>query len=223
MIHGPWGTFNPNSPCMENSNCNKNFPKTFLPKTRINVDGYPFYKHRKGNSVIINEIPVDKRWIVPYNPTLLIKYDFHINIEVCTSIKSVKYVYKYIYKGYDSANVVIHEKNNQHVFLHDDVSNHVNARYVSAPMVIWWLLKFKMHDKSHSVIRLVIHLPHQQMVYFQWGTGNVAINQNRDRTLTAWFKLNLSDVNARQYLFAEILLHYVFEKGFSKPQQPWWK
>lgn len=31
----------------------------------------------------------------------------HINVEVCASIKSVKYLFKYIYKGHDIANVTI--------------------------------------------------------------------------------------------------------------------
>jgi hypothetical protein len=36
---------------------------------------------------------------VPYNALLLQKYQCHVNVELCSSIKSVKYVYKYVYKG----------------------------------------------------------------------------------------------------------------------------
>ena len=32
---------------------------------------------------------------------LLVKFDCHINVEICYSIKAVKYLYKYIYKGHD--------------------------------------------------------------------------------------------------------------------------
>ena len=42
---------------------------------------------------------VDNRNVVPYNAGLLLKYDCHINVEICTSVSSVKYIYKYIYKG----------------------------------------------------------------------------------------------------------------------------
>ena len=46
---------------------------------------------------------MDNRWVVPYNPYLCTKYDAHINVEIATSVQSVKYLYKYIYKGHDRA------------------------------------------------------------------------------------------------------------------------
>ena len=42
---------------------------------------------------------MDNRWIIPYSPYLTTKYYTHINVEIYTSIKAVKYIYKYIYKG----------------------------------------------------------------------------------------------------------------------------
>ena len=41
---------------------------------------------------------VDNRFVVPYNPYLLEKYDAHMNVEICSSTTSVKYLYKYVYK-----------------------------------------------------------------------------------------------------------------------------
>ena len=43
------------------------------------------------------------RWVVPHNPKLLNKFKCHLNVEICTSIKAVKYLYKYTYKGPDRA------------------------------------------------------------------------------------------------------------------------
>ena len=33
------------------------------------------------------------------------KYKSHINIEACASVKSVKYLFKYVYKGHNCANM----------------------------------------------------------------------------------------------------------------------
>ena len=54
-----------------------------------------------------NGFSFDNRWVVPYNPYLLLKYDCHINVEICTSVKSIKYLYKYVYKGHDRAEVQV--------------------------------------------------------------------------------------------------------------------
>jgi hypothetical protein len=32
-------------------------------------------------------------------------FNYHINVEVCTSVAAVKYLYKYVYKGHDYAQV----------------------------------------------------------------------------------------------------------------------
>jgi hypothetical protein len=49
----------------------------------------------------------DNRWVVPYNPYLTMPYQCHINVEVCSSITTVKYLYKYVYKGHDRALAVV--------------------------------------------------------------------------------------------------------------------
>lgn len=43
--------------------------------------------------------------VIPYNPGLSRNYRCHVNIEVTTGIKAVKYIYKYIYRGDDRAMV----------------------------------------------------------------------------------------------------------------------
>lgn len=46
---------------------------------------------------------------MPYNPYLSMRYNAHINVEMCASIASIKYLYKYVYKGGDRAVVTIGE------------------------------------------------------------------------------------------------------------------
>ncbi|XP_065316121.1 uncharacterized protein LOC135924917 [Gordionus sp. m RMFG-2023] len=112
--------------------------------------------------------------------------------------------------GYDCTNVDINVASN--INIHDEIKSHLNARYVSACESMWRLLENNMHDRSHAVIRLGIHLPLQQPVYFTAGHERDALlrSENNHTTLTAWFELNKTDLNARQYLYGEIPYHYVF-------------
>jgi hypothetical protein len=102
MSHGLCGQFNPNAPCMVDGRCSKRFPKQFQEITSTENDGYPLYMRRNNGRTYFNTNKhelIDNRHIVPYNPQLSMMFDCHINVEVCSSIRAVKYIYKYIYKG----------------------------------------------------------------------------------------------------------------------------
>lgn len=75
------------------------------------------------------------RWVVPYNPHFSKKCNAHMNIEVCSSIKSVKYLFKHVYKGHDVANFVLEQSGEETLRL-DDIKTFLNARNVSAPRAI---------------------------------------------------------------------------------------
>ncbi|XP_068478881.1 uncharacterized protein [Phaseolus vulgaris] len=129
MIYGPCGTLNPRSPCMKQNQRKKKYPKEFLEETRQGKDSYPQYKRHFNAPVSINRnVTVDNRWVVPYNPWLLLKYDCHINVEVCSSIKSIKYLYKYVYKGPDRVAMEVHRGS-----IVDEVQQYIDARWICAP------------------------------------------------------------------------------------------
>ena len=123
MIHGPCGALNPNSSCMTDGKCKKSFPKAFMAETITGNDGYPLYRRRSiadggqsfiqrmrvpssGNSLTpgISEREIDNRWVVPFSPLLSKTFKTHINVEVCNSVKAIKYICKYVCKGHDMAN-----------------------------------------------------------------------------------------------------------------------
>lgn len=69
-------------------------------------DAYVRYRRRDnaGDTAIPYAPPPERLincWLVPYNPYLATKYNTYINVEICSGIKAVKYVYKYVYKGAD--------------------------------------------------------------------------------------------------------------------------
>ncbi|XP_008189517.1 uncharacterized protein LOC103311622, partial [Acyrthosiphon pisum] len=88
----------------------------------------------------------------------------------------------------------------------------INARYVSPPEAVWRLFSYELHKPSHRVIRLPVHLEDYHTVYFAPGqelerVQNAALARTR---LTAFFSLNETDPEARQYLYHEIPMHYTW-------------
>lgn len=213
MIHGPCGVHNLNSPCMDSltNECTKKFPKAFQNATVIEGNkGYPLYRRRNnGISVMIKNKRIDNRWIVPYNPSLSLKYNCHLNVEVCASIKSVKYLFKYVYKGHDCANVTIREETTLH---HYEIQTYMDSRYVSAPEGAWRLFGFEMHKQSHTIIRLAVHLPGNQSIVFNPNdvAQAVANNEHRHTTFTAWFALNSTLPSDEHCLYADTPKKYWF-------------
>ncbi|XP_068466667.1 uncharacterized protein [Phaseolus vulgaris] len=207
MIHGPCGTLNPRSPCMKQNQCKKKYPKEFLEETRQGNDSYPQYKKRFNAPVSINRnVTVDNRWVVPYNPWLLLKYDCHINVEVCSSIKSIKYLYKYVYKGPDRVAMEVHRGS-----IVDEVQQYIDARWICAPEALWKIFRFTLYRMNPSVERLQIHLPnrHQVCFYKHQNISDVLNDDNTSKTmLTEFFSLNFRDPHSRSYLYREITQHY---------------
>ncbi|CAN6555560.1 unnamed protein product [Malus baccata var. baccata] len=168
MIHGPCGIHNPQSPCMKNGrSCKRKYPKPFAPVTVQGNDSYPIYQS----------------WVIPYNPWLLLRYDCHINVEICASIKSVKCLYKYVYKGSDRVTVEV-----QLDPKYDEIKQFQDARW-----------------------RLQIHLPNMHQVQFRVDESIINIlhdESTRKIMLTEFFTLNHVDADARRYLYMEIPSHY---------------
>ena len=157
MLHGPCGPSHPNAPCMRDGKCSKGYPKSFQNETIAGNDSYPNYRRRTGRTIKKGGFTFDSRWVVPHNPQLLRKYQAHINVEVSTGIRNVKYLYKYTYKGPDMASVVIN---------HDEIAMFQDCRYISACEAAWRIFGFPLFEQSHSVERLDIHLPDHQMYIF---------------------------------------------------------
>ena len=86
LMSDPCSMANPKSPCMNEGKCSKLFPKKFVESTTFDKDGYPIYKRRKiGVITVRKDIKLDNRFVIPYNPKLLMKYQAHINIDIVTS------------------------------------------------------------------------------------------------------------------------------------------
>nr|XP_043639169.1 uncharacterized protein LOC122610240 [Erigeron canadensis] len=214
MIHGPCGSLNPNNPCMqgEPKQCRWHYPRQFNEHTIQGDDSYPLYRRRKnGINVTVGKHNVDNRWVVPYNPRLLMMFNCHMNVEICSSIKSVKYAFKYVYKGHDKQ--FVHVDPDQEGVVVNEIKRFQDARYVSAPEAMWRIFRFPLFKIHPSVMALQLHLPNMQYVRFRENVSlrtTVEREQDKRSMLTAFFELNSVDRNARQYLYKEIPEHYTW-------------
>lgn len=101
MTHGPC---NSNSICWKHGRCSKRYPKNFHEETSINENGDIVYRRRpEMDDMSPTGQRITNADVVPYNPYLISRFNCHINTEICNSIKSVKYLFKYIFKGADTA------------------------------------------------------------------------------------------------------------------------
>ena len=213
MIHGPC---RPNL-CMQTGRCKSGYPKPFNTETRVNRDGYPLYKrpnNQRQHLVEHNNFLVDNRYVVPYNPYLCHKYDAHINVEICTSARAIKYLCKYITKGSDHAQI-----QTQNAAATDEEDNEVfqyqNARYIGPCEAVWRTFEFRVHMHNPTVSRLDLHLPDEQIVRFRADMTPEELQAARDAAasgtkLLAFFSLCSHNASARQYLYTEILCHYTW-------------
>ena len=238
-MHGPCGKLKPTSPCMETRDnglkyCTKEFPKDLQKGTSVTEYSYPKYRRRStadgGRTVVkmVSGKPVvlDNGYVVPYNSYLSEKFDAHINVELVTSVVSVKYIYKYITKGPDRCIATLKkgkdgggdDTTEKPV---NEVENFINARYLGASESILKIFKIPIHYRSHSVIKLACHLPGEQSVLFEEGQEGDALERGAPETmLTAFFKKNAEDEDANKLLYREFPGHYNYGKGqWTKKKQ----
>nr|KAJ0205749.1 hypothetical protein LSAT_V11C500263750 [Lactuca sativa] len=174
MMHGPCGSLREKSPCMQ-----------FNEKTSQGEDSYPLYRRRNnGIEVTVRNTPLDNRGVAPYNPKLLMMFNCHINVEVCSSIKYVKYLFKYVYKGHDK-----------------QIRKFQDARYVSPPEALWRVFSFPL-SKLHPCVMLVRFKDGDRM------EDIVDREKGKNSMLMAFFKKNKENSNVRKYLYKDFPKHF---------------
>ena len=227
MVHGPCGCINPNSPCMQDGRCSKRYPKQYITETQLGANSYPLYRRcnpddggqvsnismRIGGTRVDQQI--DNRWIVPYNKLLLRSMNCHCNVELCMSIKSIKYVLKYVHKGCDQAMFALRSSRV------DEISDYQNARYVSSNEAAWRILEFPIHERDPPVQQLAVHLENGQRVYFTEDNALDRASGNPPKTtLTEFFALCRVDSFAKTLLYVDVPKYYTWNnKSWCRRKQ----
>lgn len=222
MIHGPCGTISRQSPCMVDGKCSKRYPRKLTAETITGNDGYPLYRRRSpddnGRTITTkvkgNDFVVDNSWIVPYSPLLSKTFKTHCNVEYCNSVKSIKYICKYVTKGSDMAVFGIQTSNTN-----DEITRYQVGRYVNCNEAIWRIFSFPIHERHPTVVHLAVHLENGQRVYFT--ASNVAQRAETPpaTTLTSFFAICQSDAFARTLLYSEMPRYYTWNASSKKFQR----
>ena len=226
MVHGPCGRINPRSVCMKDGVCTKRHPRQLLKETQMGQDGYPLYRRRSpadgGFTASINlrgsEVSVDNAWIVPYCPLLSKIFNAHINVEYCNSVKSIKYVCKYVNKGSDMAVFDVTSGANEL----NEIHQYEMGRYISSNEAVWRILNFPIHERHPTVVHLSIHLENGQRVYFTEENAAERVQAPQETTLTSFFKLCTQDNFARNLLYNQIPKYYTWNsrnKSWNRRKQ----
>ncbi|XP_027151929.1 uncharacterized protein LOC113751983 [Coffea eugenioides] len=215
MMHNPCGVLNPSNVCMTKHGCCKNsYPKEFSEQTIQTLDSYPKYRRRNnGVKIKVRKQKFDNRWVVPHNAYLLAKFNCHINVEICSTIQAVKYIYKYICKGHDRISFLINSDNPNNQI--DEIQQYQAAQWVSQPEAVWRLFRFSMGEIKPAIIHLQSHLPNFQPIHFKKHEtlNNIVKNpRNKKTMLTEFFYMNRTDSVAQELncTYAQFLDHFVW-------------
>ncbi|RZC25470.1 hypothetical protein D0Y65_004248 [Glycine soja] len=220
MVHGPCGSLNPGSPCMKEGKCSRFYPKMFQPHTILDADGFPVYRRRNnGNAIEKNGVIIDNMYIVPYNPRLLRKYQAHINIEWCNENTSIKYLFKYINKGYDRVTAVLIDEDNGQTenggTHNDEIKEYLDCRYICPCESTWRIFGFPIHGKKPAVERLHFHLLGQHSVLYEDHDDIHDVLSKPsifDSKFISWMNTNQNSVEGRNLTYAEFVSKFVYNQ-----------
>ena len=134
-------------------NCTKYFPFQFTDNTYVAENGVIYYRRRAPeNGGFIgkkNDKHIDNKWVVPYNPYLLKKYQCHLNVIIPNQLRTIKYLYDYLCKGSDQAAFWIEAINK---FPQNELKRFIHARYIAAPEACWRIFGFPFIKQQHQYI-----------------------------------------------------------------------
>ncbi|XP_054154561.1 uncharacterized protein LOC128953108 [Oppia nitens] len=216
MIHGPCGPAYPSSPCMKDNKCSKGYPMAFVDKTYLNKKGFVKYQRRNDGQVVNirsqDTVSADNQFIVPYNRGLSRNYNAHINVEVCSTIQSCKYLFKYTHKGKDNAMAGLSEQNSGN----DEIKLYQDSRWVSTTESLWHIFGYGMHSNTPAVYRLPVHLENRQIITFRGTTEVDQLTIPKETELTRWMAFNNNSSEGRHLLYPEFSQHYTFQNNHWK-------
>jgi hypothetical protein len=147
------------------------------------------------------------------------RYNCHINVEVYSSIKYAKYLYKYVFKGHDHVSILIDQARanmDGQPLVINEIKQCRDGRCIIAIEAIYILYGFSLYDMSPPVLQMQVHLLGKHMVAYKArdDLNNVVQHPNSQRSmLTEYFSTNMYNPDARKYLYREFPEHFTWIKS----------
>ncbi|XP_027083756.2 uncharacterized protein [Coffea arabica] len=202
------------SPCMRAGKCKNHYPKNFAPYTVHGEDSYACYRRRDdGRKIKVRKHELNNPWVIPYSPYLLALFDCHINVEICSTVKLVKYLYKYIFKGHDLISFNLLDQESSGTI--DEINSFLQARWVSPSEALWRIYEFRLTEMNPTVYTLQVHFLNQQFVSFDKSSDLWYLLRKIDFSkamLTEFFRMNKTNATAQNLkcLYRDFPRHFVW-------------
>uniref|UniRef100_A0A7E4VEY3 ATP-dependent DNA helicase n=1 Tax=Panagrellus redivivus TaxID=6233 RepID=A0A7E4VEY3_PANRE len=165
--------------------CNKRYPKPFNETTITNATGYAELKRPNNGRHVPSKLkgkpfPLTNQYVVPHNRYLALKYGCHINVEDVHNIRSIKYIYKYSFKGHDRGFVkavkALGKGIDPDTIDYNEIALYRSSRVLGAAEADMRLRTGLPITKcSHAVEVLPIHLPAEHNVSFFDGSSEAQL------------------------------------------------
>ena len=157
------------------NNCIKRFSNRLQIVSNLNnFSNYLYYRRINDNNV--SKTCWNDSMIVLYNVYFLLRFNVHINVEICTSIKFIVYLYKYVFKNSNFVNVEIITTKEVNRFVHvnnsilivDECITYHENKWINFCKTTWKILNLFFDQIKFFVVRLQIYLSNMQRVLIRF-------------------------------------------------------
>ncbi|KAK2652196.1 hypothetical protein Ddye_012052 [Dipteronia dyeriana] len=162
---------------------------------------HPLYlglQRDNGRTVKKKSTELDNRYVVPYSPNLLLKYQAHINVEYNCQPSAIQYLFKYIHKGNDRVTAAFFHSapDGDKSRTTDEIQKYYECRYP-------------------PVQRLSFHLPQEKSVIFKDSDSIVDIIKKvyaKKSMFEVWMGANNKYEKARNLTYSEFSTKFVYKE-----------
>ncbi|XP_058747147.1 uncharacterized protein LOC131620148 [Vicia villosa] len=133
-------------------------------------------------------------------------------MEWCNQITSIKYLFKYISKGYDRITASVSTNNNEPV---DEIKQYLDCRYISPCEACWRIYSFHIHGRRPAVERMFYHLVGEKAVYYTDHDRMENVLENAsvtDSMFTGWLSTNSKHTEAQSLTYGQFVSKFVYHK-----------